>query len=709
PPPSPPRQTLKASLSKYYGKGRGSSKPDASEGKKDGDSEGGGDGCAPVLTRVLDLPRPAICALGPLMTHLERFGLDRSLASPDLSSFSKSQYMTLDAVTLRDLEVLQCQADGREAGSLFSILDRTQTAFGRRVLAGWVRQPLLSPEDITARQDAVEELVADPPSVVERLRPTLRGLKDLDPAIASLHHRRIQPNRLFSLLGTMRKVFGVFHPPTARGADETEGAGSSQQGGGPRSAVLLDALADVPANMAPVIARYLGELNAEAVASDDYVRALVDGESLCKELKTAAEEEEAAKADLETELQCVRTILRKPSLQWKTMRTGATSTVEYLVELRKSEVKKLVPSGWMQVSQTKDLARFHTPEVLRLQQELLRARESRNLAARQAWAELVSQVDEECYAGFRTAVQALGTLDALLSLAVVAKLPGYVRPNYRPTADESGGDGGGDDEADGVDEIVLRGARHPTVERVLEGGFVPNDVSLRRGECLVVTGPNMGGKSSTVRMAALICIMGQMGSFVPADSADMYCVDGVYTRMGAGDDLAADMSTFMVELWHTSYIIKHATRRSLVVLDELGRGTSTHDGVAIALATLRHVVRDIGCATLFVTHYPQVADLASDKSLSGTVRNAHMSFIEDSAAATTEETPVNQQEVGESGGGGGVGNPKRNTEARGVTFLYRLVVGQAHKSYGLNVARAAGMDEALIDLAARKSAEMRDR
>ncbi|CAB1105332.1 unnamed protein product [Ectocarpus sp. CCAP 1310/34] len=502
--------------------------------------------------------------------------------------------------------VLQCQADGREAGSLFSILDRTQTAFGRRVLAGWVRQPLLSPEDITARQDAVEELVADPPSVMERLRPALRDLKDLDPATASLHHRRIQPSRLLSLLGTMRKVFGIFHPPTVRGADKTEGAGSSQQGGGPRSAVLLDALADVPANMAPVIARYLGELNAEAAAS------------------------------------CVRTILRKPSLQWKTLRTGATSTVEYLVELRKSEAKKLVPSDWMQ-----------------------------------AWAELVSQVDEECYAGFRTAVQALGTLDALLSLAVVAKLPGYVRPKYRPTAsdkgDESGGDGGGDDEADGVDEIVLRGARHPTVERVLEGGFVPNDVSLRRGECLVVTGPNMGGKSSTVRMAALICIMGQ------------------------------------VELWHTSYIIKHATRRSLVVLDELGRGTSTHDGVAIALATLRHVVRDIGCATLFVTHYPQVADLASDKSLSGTVKNAHMSFIEDSAAASTEETPVNEQEVGESAGGSGVGNLKRNTEARGVTFLYRLVVGQAHKSYGLNVARAAGMDEALIELAARKSAEMRDR
>eukprot|EP00752_Nemacystus_decipiens_P013477 g11936.t1 len=675
-----------ASLSKYYGNGCNS----AVRGEA---------GCdVPVLTRVLDLARPAVCALGPLMTHLERFGLDRALASPDLVSFSQSQYMTLDAVTLRDLEVLQCQADGREAGSLFSVLDCTQTAVGRRVLAGWVRQPLLSPEDIRARQDAVEELATDPPGVIERLRPTLRDLKDVDPAIASLHHRRIQPSRLLSLLSTMRKVFAVFHPLAVRATAVKEGA---------RSTVLKEAVRGVPDGLVPVIARFVGELDVTAAASNDYVQALVAGESLCKELAKAGEEEEAAKAGLEKErlvtrevahlyveqeLQSVRKTLRKPSLQWKTLRTGVTSTVEYLVELRKSEAKKLAPSSWMQVSQTKDLTRFHTPEVLRLQQELLRAKESRNIAARQAWAELVSQVDEECYEGFRSAVHALGTLDALLSLSAVAKLPGYVRPSYHPASEGSG-----------VDEIVLRGARHPTVERVLEGGFVPNDINLRRGECLVVTGPNMGGKSSTVRMAALICIMGQVGSFVPADSAEMYCLDGVFTRMGAGDDLAADMSTFMVELWHTSYIIKHASERSLVVLDELGRGTSTHDGVAIAIATLRHVVRDIGCATLFVTHYPQVADLASDKSLSGGIKNAHMSFIENSTANAEDEPPTTKDVEAP----GTCGNARAGSH--GVTFLYRLVAGQAHKSYGLNVARAAGMDEQLIDLAAKKSAEMRDR
>ncbi|CAM9141631.1 unnamed protein product, partial [Laminaria digitata] len=734
-------EAAQASLSEYYGKLKSEGGKPTGSGRA---GKGGEESDVGVLTRVLDLARPVICALGPLMTHLQRFGLDRALASPDLVSFSRSRYMSLDAVTLRDLEVLQCQADGREAGSLFSTLNHTQTAFGRRVLAGWVRQPLLSPEDIGARQqDAVEELATDPPPVMERLRPVLRDLKDLDPAIASLHHRRIQPSRLFSLLGTMRKVFAVFHPPLGRaaagekgrsGSDEQERergegggteAGQRAQGqrgqGQARSCVILEAIAGVPADMAPVIARYLGELDGEAAAADDYVRALVDGESLCKELAEAGEDEEAANAGMEKELRSVRNTLRKPSLQWKTLRTGATSTVEYLVELRKAEAKKLAPANWMQVSQTKDLARFHTPEVLRLQQELLRARESRNIAARQAWAKLVSQVDEECYEGFRNTVHALGTLDALLSLAAVARLPGYVRPTYRGVAPDGASDGGhgvdtpgsgGDGTGGGGgsvcgDAIVLRGARHPTVERVLEGAFVPNDVDISRGEGLVVTGPNMGGKSSTVRMVALICILGQMGSYVPAESAELYCLDGVYTRMGAGDDLAADMSTFMVELWHTSYIIKHATSRSLVVLDELGRGTSTHDGVAIAMATLRHMVRDLGCATLFVTHYPHVADLALDKSLGGKVKNAHMSFVEDAPTDATGEGQEQEQEQEEPTHDGTA--RKRRKEAQGVTFLYRLVVGQAHRSYGLNVARSAGMDEDMLELAAIKSAEMRDR
>ncbi|CAM9514786.1 unnamed protein product, partial [Discosporangium mesarthrocarpum] len=186
----------------------------------------------------------------------------------------------------------------------------------------------------------------------------------------------------------------------------------------------------------------------------------------------------------------------------------------------------------------------------------------------------------------------------------------------------------------------------------------------RAGHCLVVTGPNMGGKSSTVRLVALLCIMGQIGSFVPADSAELYCLDGVYTRMGAGDDLAADMSTFMVELWHTSYILKHATPRSLVVLDELGRGTSTHDGVAIAMATLRHLVTEICCATLFVTHYQQVADLTEDPSLRCAV---------------------------DEGGGEEEEDKAKPSAVRGVTFLYKVVEGQARKSYGLNAAREAGM------------------
>ncbi|CAM9514714.1 unnamed protein product [Discosporangium mesarthrocarpum] len=474
-------EAAQASLREYYS--RIAARPRSERNLGGGEATITEPPCSPpALVRVLDLPRTCICALGPLMTHLKTFGLDRALAEPDLRSFSQSAYMTLDAVTLRDLEVLTNQTDGREVGSLFSILNRTQTAFGRRVLIGWLRQPLLSMEDIVARQDAVEELANNPPDLIEHLRPVLRDLKDLDPAIASLHHHRIQPSRLLSLLNTMRKVFGVFHPSGKGGSNGREAHGTAMA---PRSSLVKEAVASVPADMAPVLAKFLGELNSEAAAKDDITQALVDGESLCSALTDAAEAESAAELGLEKELHSIRQVLRKPSLQFRTLRTGVTSTLEYLVELRKGEAKKLVPSSWMQVSQTKDMARFHTPGVLRLHQELLQARESKVIAAKQAWGMLVAQVDEACYEGFRRAVHALGHLDALLSLAAVAQLPGYVRPAYRTDSnqEEAGASGNGGKGAGAGrgsrDVIVLKGARHPTVEQVLEGGFVPNDIDLR--------------------------------------------------------------------------------------------------------------------------------------------------------------------------------------------------------------------------------------
>lgn len=268
------------------------------------------------------------------------------------------------------------------------------------------------------------------------------------------------------------------------------------------------------------------------------------------------------------------------------------------------------------------------------------------------------------YQELRDCVQSLATLDCLFSLATVASQPNYCKPQFT---------------SETCIEVVE--GRHPMVEQLLIDAYVPNDISLHSSSkrAMVVTGPNMGGKSSYVRQVALISIMAQIGSYVPAESAKLGLLDAVFTRMGAFDNMMAGESTFMVELSETSDILKMATNRSLVILDELGRGTSTHDGVAIAHAVLDYVVREIKCMTLFVTHYPLLA--AFGERYSGEVVNAHMKFTE-----------------GEKGEGEDAGED--------ITFLYTVGEGVAHRSYGLNVARLAGIPRTCLQTAAVKSTQL---
>jgi DNA mismatch repair protein MSH3 len=318
---------------------------------------------------------------------------------------------------------------------------------------------------------------------------------------------------------------------------------------------------------------------------------------------------------------------------------------------------------------------------------------------------------------------ATARLDALLALAATSRLPGYCRPRYTRRRRSSSGCGS---DLAGYTTMEVSDARHPIMEQLLQGDggsttFVPNDITLSSGvvaqqqsnssssssspRCLVLTGPNMGGKSCYARTAALVAILGQVGSFVPATSARLPAFDAVFTRMGASDDLAAGRSTFLVELERASQIIRRATPRSLVVLDELGRGTSTHDGVAIAIATLRHLAGATAtgtgatetqgprCATIFVTHYPAVA--AVEQELAGAdgphtrpVMNAHMGYLEHESVGTG------------MGGGGSGGSPVDNYR---VTFLYKLERGVAERSFGLNVARLAGLPICVLDTAHEKA------
>lgn len=276
------------------------------------------------------------------------------------------------------------------------------------------------------------------------------------------------------------------------------------------------------------------------------------------------------------------------------------------------------------------------------------------------FARFVDEVGQH-YEELRQMVVALANIDCLGSLAAFCGLSGFVRPSFVDAR-----------------RIDIKKGRHPMVEQFLKA-YVPNDTKMSQetNRATIVTGPNMGGKSSYVRQTALICIMAQIGVYVPAERADLCILDAVYTRMGAYDNMLAGESTFMVELNECQQIMKSATSRSLVLLDEIGRGTSTQDGLAIAYAILSYFITDIQSLTLFVTHYPTLASFES--MFPGLVNNIHMGFLE-------QDTDLGKR----------------------VTFMYNAVPGVAQKSYGLNVAQLAGMPDDILKLAADKAAQMED-
>jgi len=352
---------------------------------------------------------------------------------------------------------------------------------------------------------------------------------------------------------------------------------------------------------------------------------------------------------------------------------------EYIIEIKKNENRD-VPVSWHIVSRciylhfhfgmfiscpfrTKSATRYHTPEVKKKLQERAQYKETLEGEARKAFSAFLDEIAQGYYGVLRTAVHNLAIADCLLSLARVALQEGYVQPEFT------------DD-----DTLEIVEGRHPMVEALRSDPFVPNTVNMGNNEprSKVITGPNMGGKSSSVRMIALIAIMAQIGSYVPAQSVKLGMLDGILTRMGASDELARGRSTFMVEMSETSEILHMATSKSLVILDELGRGTSTLDGMAVASAVLQHLLQVTKCKTLFITHYPLVAtDL--EKRFPADLQNLHMGYTDD----------------------------LRIDGTRDITFLYRLTRGVANESFGVECARLAGLPEQILSIATERSRAMR--
>ncbi|KAL8780926.1 MAG: hypothetical protein Q9213_006237 [Squamulea squamosa] len=606
-------------------------------GKLDGaESDSGISG--KILDNVLKLPEDVTICLSAMISHMADYGLEHVFdLTKYFQSFSARSHMLLNGTTLTSLEIYQNQTDHTEKGSLFWTLDRTQTRFGRRLLRKWVGRPLLVRHELEDRIAAVEELKdAGCTAKVDKIKHLLTHIKsDLEKSLIRIYYGKCTRPELLIVLQTMQRIANEF--ATIRSPQQT----------GFKSMLVADAITVLP-SIAMDIIDFLERINAQAAKDDDkygFFREEAESDSIT--------EHKLGIAAIEHDLDSQRTVAAE-KVKRKKVDYVTVAGIEYLIEIDNTQLKN-VPASWSKISGTKKVSRFHTPDVVRLIRERDQHKESLAAACDTAFAALLSEISAK-YQSFRDCVQALATLDCLISLATVASQPNYIKPEFS------------DDTC-----IQVEQGRHPMVEQLLLDAYVPNntDLATDRTRALLITGPNMGGKSSYVRQVALISIMGQIGSYVPAESAKLGMLDAVFTRMGAFDNMMAGESTFMVELSETSDILKQATHRSLIILDELGRGTSTHDGVAIAEAVLDHVVRETRSLTLFITHYQNLSVLA--KRFKGELKNVHMKF----------------QESGDEG--------------QDITFLYEVGEGVAHRSYGLNVARLANVPESVLDVAALKS------
>ena len=529
--------------------------------------------------------------------------------------YSVGGFMVLDAATRRNLELFKPISGTARKGTLIHLLDRTATAMGGRLLREWLAYPLMDLATIRLRQDRVEALVEER-SARRRLQELLREVADLERLAAKLAQQTANAKDLVRLRASLEAL------PQLR---------SLAEGLGPLAGLLSE---DLCADVAARIAATLIDDPPIAIGEGGLIREGVDSD--LDELVALSRDGKGVIASMETR--------EREATDISSLKVRYNKVFGYFIEVTKANIHR-VPDHYIRKQTLANGERYITPELKELEEKVLGADERR----RALELALFTALREEL-AGAVPRVQALAggvaALDVVGALAAVASDLRYVRPVV-----------------DGSTELHIESGRHPVVEQqVVDEAFVPNDLDLgsEGRRLLIVTGPNMSGKSTVMRQAALVAILAQIGSFVPAESARVGLCDRVFTRVGASDDLATGRSTFMVEMSETANILHHATERSLVILDEIGRGTSTYDGLAIAWAVAEELHDRLRARTLFATHYHELCELADSR-------------------AGVANVSIAVSQFGER-----------------IIFLRRLKEGGSSRSYGIQCARLAGMPRHVV-------------
>jgi DNA mismatch repair protein MutS len=577
----------------------------------------------------------AVRAAAGLLAYLKAMQPGALKQMTRLASYTVGEYMTLDESTRRNLELTETLRGNDAHGSLLGVLDRTLTPMGGRLLRRWLNQPLLDVSAIQQRLDAVEYFIANTSARLE-VRELLRQVGDLERWSNRVTQAVAMPRDLLGI----RSVLGQVPAICQILSGEVATAGWNGHTGTPSLTSAPPLLPTLP------LCDLVLEGLASAIADDPPATLATPGvirPGYRTELDELVERSRFAK-DWIVNLE--RT--ERDRLDIKSLKVGYNKVFGYYIEITNTHGGKRLPDDYIRKQTLANAERYITPELKEYEALVLNADESRLDIEQQLFRELCSEVANHA-ADLLALAAGLAEIDVYATLAEVALANRYVRP----VVDEGPG-------------LEISGGRHPVVELTLnDEPFVPNDTHLTPESCIhLLTGPNMAGKSTFLRQTALITLMAQIGSFVPADAAQIGVVDRIFTRIGASDEIHRGQSTFMVEMVETANILNHASRRSLLILDEIGRGTSTYDGLAIAWAVIEYIHNhpELRAKTLFATHYHELTDLPERLPH---VVNYHVA-------------------VDDSGGGDD------------VVFLRRIIPGRADRSYGVHVARLAGLPSAAV-------------
>ncbi len=573
-----------------------------------------------------------LIAAGALFLYLRETQKNNLSNMTRISPYAADNFMLIDSSSRRNLELVETLREKQKRGSLLWILDKTKTAMGARMLRGYVEQPLIDAEDIEARYDAIEELNKNAMSRDE-IREYLNPIYDMERLIGRISYQSANPRDLLAfrssleMLPHIRNVLREFSSPEMKQIYEDMDALEDICG------LISSAIVDEP----PLAMKEGGIIRDGYHADvDTYRHAKTEGKTWLADLEATEREKTGI----------------------KNLRVKYNKVFGYYLEVTNS-FKNLVPDYYTRKQTLTNAERYITPRLKELEDTILGAEDKLYSLEYVLFAQVRDTVAAQVERIQRTA-KAVARLDVYASLSLVAMRNNYVRPTLN-----------------GKGIIDIKGGRHPVVEKMIPNDmFIANDTRLDNGSnrISVITGPNMAGKSTYMRQTALIVLMAQIGSFVPAEKAKIGIVDRIFTRVGASDDLASGQSTFMVEMTEVANILRNATPKSLLILDEIGRGTSTFDGLSIAWAVIEHIAntRLLGAKTLFATHYHELTELEGKLS--------------------------------------GVNNYCIAVKERGddIVFLRKIVRGGADRSYGIQVAKLAGVPDSVIERARELAEQLSD-